>query len=226
MATTSKVDETSDEKALQLLMLIENKSEELSYEEVKQLLEEGADPLESSARSLFAAIERDDDALLHLLLGYCQRKIELFEVHDQDGLNALQLASKLGHLECTSLLLSTGFHLAEHINECTRAEGNTALFLACAKGHSNVATLLLENGADPNIKNRREVYPIHVAASQGNLILLQELGHRGADMRARNKQGDTALHLSRHPIVMEFLHEQGVDPLQRYCGVPDVHVCN
>ena len=205
-----------ENKTRLLLRVLEDKQEAVDYELVKQLLKEGADPLSNSALLLFTTIEQGDYNLLHLLLGYSNQRKELFESRDQDGLNVLQLASKLGRIECTSLLLSNGFKLSKYINSRCKFSGNTALLLACLMDHSAVTKLLLENGANPNIGNHREQYPVHVATIHGSIALLQELRACKGDMKVKNRLGETVLHLSRHPLVAEFLHECGVSAFQRY----------
>ena len=207
------------DKTSQLLRALESDQEAVDYELIKKLLEDGADPLNNSALSLFTTVEQGDYNLLHLLLGYCNQRTELFESRDRDGLNVFQLSSKLGRIESISLLLSNGFKLPKYINNRCKFNGNTALLFACLKDHPAVVKLLLENGADPNIGNHKELYPVHVASMHGSIALLQELRACQGDVKVENRLGETVLHLSRHPLVAEFLHECGVSAFQRYIAI-------
>ena len=56
-----------------------------------------------------------------------------------------------------------------------------------------MASLLLDQGADPNAKNNKDVTPLMIAASRGNMAIVRLLLDRGADARAKAKDGKTAL---------------------------------
>lgn len=54
--------------------------------------------------------------------------------------------------------------------------GNEGLFLRAAKqGYTKVLQLLLERGADPNIKNKRGQTPLDVARSEENAEVVNYL---------------------------------------------------
>lgn len=189
----------------------------VSYEDVKLLLSEGADPCfedGSSKRSaLFTAIERGDENLLHLLLGHSDRS-SVVTTRNVQELDALMLAASLGHNGCVNLLLAVGFGSPELINRSD--EGNTALMLACTEGHTQVARTLLENGADPNVCDGQGFSAVHVASVQGNLPLLQELRQCGARFAgAVDHRGNTPMHFCAHPYVLEYLYYEGVSPNAR-----------
>ena len=67
---------------------------------------------------------------------------------DEQGESALHLAARFGHSECTEILLkgSDGQKINLELTENTF--GWTALFVACVDGHLQVATLLIEAGAN------------------------------------------------------------------------------
>lgn len=73
--------------------------------------------------------------------------------------------------------------------------GETALYIACVQGNSRVARVLLDAGADPNIRCRREKNTALVAACElGHYDLLRELIKRGADTTVHNVCGQSILH--------------------------------
>ena len=72
--------------------------------------------------------------------------------------------------------------------------GDTALMIACAKGFSRTARVLLENGADPNARGRNLMTPLMVAVRWSmNPEIIDLLIENGARVRARNMLLGTAL---------------------------------
>ena len=53
--------------------------------------------------------------------------------------------------------------------------GATSLLLAVGKGGTDIVRLLLSNHANPNQRNKQNVFPVHSAARTGNLDTLQIL---------------------------------------------------
>ena len=62
-------------------------------------------------------------------------------------------------------------HIRGHSNE----GGATSLLLAVGKGGTDIVRLLLLNHANPNQRNKDNVFPVHSAARTGNLDTLQIL---------------------------------------------------
>lgn len=207
------------EASQQLYELLSSDSE-ISFEKVKSLLKDDADPCfqvgATKSSPLFLCIVRNNESLLHLLLSDSQ-KMNL-DTTNADGLNALMLAAKLGHVGCVNLLLSSGFNVPELINRKTKSAvlQATALMLACMEGHIDVVRVLLQNGADPSLCDSRGRSVVHIAAIQGQLELLQDLKQHGVDLaQAMDDLGNTAMHFCTHPHVLEFLYEEGVSPNTR-----------
>ncbi|RAL17248.1 ankyrin repeat domain-containing protein, partial [Aspergillus homomorphus CBS 101889] len=76
--------------------------------------------------------------------------------------------------------------------------------------------VLLRRGADVNAKNEDRVAPLHLAAYQGHLDVVQALPDFGADINAVDRY--TVLHLASWqgyiPIV-EYLLAHRADPLRK-----------
>jgi len=76
------------------------------------------------------------------------------------------------------------------------AEDSTPLHHAAWKGHTEVATLLLEAGADVNAQNQNTHYggtPLHAAAHGNQKAVAELLLARGADLHATSCNGRTPI---------------------------------
>ena len=73
------------------------------------------------------------------------------------------------------------------------AQGNTALLLATAGNHIEVARSLLLHGASPNIKNHQQDSAYLLAGAQGRLEIVRMTIAYGADLQSTNRYGGTAL---------------------------------
>ncbi|KAL0208756.1 hypothetical protein P9112_011343 [Eukaryota sp. TZLM1-RC] len=101
--------------------------------------------------------------------------------------------------------------------------GTTALVAAISNGHFFISKLLLWAGADPNVPALVPVYhhgrhfiyvfPVHVAASAGNLEVLKYLIDCGADLALHTGHGlnvfDCALKSKRHDVYGYLLDYLG-----------------
>jgi uncharacterized protein len=75
--------------------------------------------------------------------------------------------------------------------------GVSLLNMAIRKGHANIATILLEAGADINtVSGDRGNTPLMDAAAESNPEILIRLIRSGADMDLKSKSGQTALVLA------------------------------
>ena len=75
------------------------------------------------------------------------------------GMSPLLYAARQGNLEAASALLEGG----ANVNEPSGSEHTTALVLAIANGHYDLARLLLEHGADANLANEQGLTPLYAA---------------------------------------------------------------
>lgn len=106
--------------------------------------------------------------------------------------------------------------------------GDTALHVAAAAYHVELAARLLAAGADVGARNRRGAEPLHYAADGGpgvehwepqaqrDVIISLIMG--GANVHALDRGGVTPLHRAvraRSSAAVTALIEKGADPLQR-----------
>jgi len=100
--------------------------------------------------------------------------------------------------------------LAEGVDPNMRGEvaGDTGLHLAVFKRSVPMATLLLEAGADPNIRRNDGQTPLHIAALVGEPELVELLIEHSADPNLENQEGMTPLSVATtygHRKVIELL---------------------
>lgn len=150
---------------------------------------------------------------------------------------SLYLAAEKGHLATVKLLLEKG----AKVNTLCGDSDETALTAACSNNHAAVVEYLLEQGADPNgIVNEGKPYsfssfPLQQAAS-GTIVDM--LVKAGADVHAKNRHNDTALHaavratnnvspiegrVERFMEAVKALLAHGADPLAKnnnHIGTP------
>jgi 26S proteasome non-ATPase regulatory subunit 10 len=75
----------------------------------------------------------------------------------------------------------------------TEDGGRTPLHVASARCCNNVIALLLERGAELEMKGRTGETPLHVAAQEGCQAAVVMLVNKGANMNAEDKDGYTPL---------------------------------
>jgi hypothetical protein len=98
-------------------------------------------------------------------------------------------------MDIIAMLLEKGFEVNEKY--CIGSSHTSfPLHVACLAGCSDLISVLLENGADINIKDHHGNTPLHLAlckdARSTSLLFLQ----RGANITLKNSKGKTPLHLA------------------------------
>ncbi|HEX4792347.1 MAG TPA: ankyrin repeat domain-containing protein [Humisphaera sp.] len=83
----------------------------------------------------------------------------------------------------------------------------TPLHWAAQEGHTQVAALLLDRGAELNAKNANGQTPLHLAAFRGHGAVVELLIRAGAAGRIRDKSGRTPLHIAQRTAIREQLTE-------------------
>ena len=98
-------------------------------------------------------------------------------------------------------------HIAAGTDVDAKTRGETPLLWAARFGQSQVAELLIAEGADVNAKNVVGQTPLHWAAMAGHKEIIELLIAAGADVNAKTKRGETPLDLAeddpkiRNPIL-------------------------
>jgi hypothetical protein len=85
--------------------------------------------------------------------------------------------------------------------------GRTPLHFAAMIGHVEIARLLLQNGAEVNVKSKYGTTPLHSAAFQGHVDILHLLVENGADLEAQDTDGWRALQYAANYGNLPFIQE-------------------
>jgi hypothetical protein len=93
--------------------------------------------------------------------------------------------------------------------------GSTPLHLAAYNGHIEIARLLLQNGAEVNVRNNYGNTPLHCSAYRGHVDILHLLVENGADLEEQDNDGYRPLHRAAWygclPFIQELISRYHVD---------------
>lgn len=140
-------------------------------------------------RSLLRATEDGDERTVRLLIGL-NASIDAF---DDKGHNVLLVAAHRGQTEIVRWLLTKRTPSVARVNAASGEARNTALHESANAGQSKTTQLLLELGADVNVRNNLDNTPLHFAAAAGSERDTQLLLNAGADATALNRGDETPL---------------------------------
>ena len=128
------------------------------------------------------------------------REPELVNAYAEDGFQPLGLACFFGHYDSAEYLARAG----APINSPSRNDLRTApIHSAVAGRHARIVKMLLELGADPNLREQGGYTPLHAAAQNDDVNIIRMLLLGGADLTLKSQEGKTALDLA-----MEAGHEK------------------
>lgn len=140
------------------------------------------------------------------ILRLLARDPQLVNAYAPDGFQALGLASYFGHYDVAEYLIKAG----APVNSPSRNGLKAApIQSAAAAGHTKVVELLLQHGAEPNVREQGGYTPLHAAAQNGDLDMIRALIYGGADLLAKSSNGKTPL-----DMAMEAGHAEAVKLLQ------------
>ncbi|XP_035811712.1 serine/threonine-protein phosphatase 6 regulatory ankyrin repeat subunit C-like isoform X2 [Amphiprion ocellaris] len=150
---------------------------------------------------------------------------------DHSGCSALMVAADCGQTMAVEFLL----HNAKPDLTLVDVNNNTALHLACSKGHEMCALLILGEITDSSLINARNTalqMPLHIAARKGLATVVQVLLSRGAAVMAVDEEGHTpALACAPNKNVADCLalilstmkpfppREAGTGPTTNFCPI-------
>ncbi|XP_053732780.1 unconventional myosin-XVI isoform X1 [Synchiropus splendidus] len=86
-------------------------------------------------------------------------------------------------------------------------DGVTLLHIACASGYRDVASLLLENGADPHPTCNNSWTPLHLAAKYGQTSIVSKLLRHGANPTLLNCHQDKPADVAASEPIAELLQK-------------------
>ncbi|RUS69173.1 hypothetical protein EGW08_023067 [Elysia chlorotica] len=125
-------------------------------------------------------------------------------VRDKAGKSPIMYAAANGHVAAIELLLEHGADLTTSDNE-----GNTPLHHACFHNREDIALLLLDKIDDSitiNIANSELRTPLHIAARNGLVPVVQDLIGKGGSVLALDDNGYTpALSCAPTPRIADCL---------------------
>jgi ankyrin repeat protein len=114
----------------------------------------------------------------------------LLNAFSADGWTPLHLASFFGNIELVEYLVMSRVNISAVSKNNLK---NQPLNAATVSNHTDIAKLLIKNGADVNFAQHGGITPLHAAAHNGNEELIQIFLAHGADPNAKDEAGETAL---------------------------------
>ncbi|XP_069690124.1 histone-lysine N-methyltransferase EHMT2 isoform X2 [Periplaneta americana] len=111
-----------------------------------------------------------------------------------DGMTALHLAAKAGNIDSCHCLLSVANTGRSYIDSVDDG-GWTPLVWAAEHCHVDVARYLLQNRADPLIRDAEQNIALHWSAFSGSVDISEMLLNYGCEVNSTNVHGDTPLHI-------------------------------
>lgn len=117
----------------------------------------------------------------------------LVNSYSGDGFTALHFAAFFGRPQAASLLIDRG----AEVDALGRGwMTGTALHSSVSRLQSDVVGILLEAGANPNVRQSAGWTPLHAAAMNGDLTSVELLLASGADPSATNDEGRSVIDLA------------------------------
>ncbi|UKZ61196.1 uncharacterized protein TrAtP1_002466 [Trichoderma atroviride] len=160
---------------------------------------------------------RDSSNRTPLLIAASLGNAEIFEVlleqgadldsQDEEGKTALHLALEAGNLALTKRLIE--LFKDKSLLDVQDSSGKTSLYQAAYSGMKLVIELLLEAGADVNIRSKAGKLPLHEGTDNHDITLL--LAEAKSDLNAEDEDGWTPLMLCvywEHLDAIEVLLER------------------
>lgn len=89
---------------------------------------------------------------------------------------------------------------------------SSPLHEAVKHGHLEASRLLLEHGANPNLKGIRGNTSLHMACKYKHLHIIDLLHEYGVDPNIHNKSGYACIHRLRDSCILSKLLDIGADP--------------
>ncbi|XP_049916905.1 ankyrin-3-like isoform X8 [Epinephelus moara] len=140
---------------------------------------------------------------LEKALDYLKNGVDI-NICNQNGLNALHLASKEGHVEVVAELIKHG----ANVDAATKQKGNTALHIASLAGQTEVVKELVTHNANVNAQSQNGFTPLYMAAQENHMDVVQFLLDHGSSQSIATEDGFTPL-----AVALQQGHDQVVSLL-------------
>ncbi|KAK9965160.1 hypothetical protein ABG768_004268 [Culter alburnus] len=139
---------------------------------------------------------------LEKALDYIKSGVDI-NICNQNGLNALHLASKEGHVEVVAELIKLGATV-----DAATKKGNTALHIASLAGQVDVVKELVTHAANINAQSQNGFTPLYMAAQENHLDVVKFLLDNGSSQSIATEDGFTPL-----AVALQQGHDQVVSLL-------------
>ncbi len=121
-----------------------------------------------------------------MVIRHLARDPMLVNAYSEDGFQPLGLACYFGHYETVEYLITAGAAINSPSKNNLKA---APIQSAAAAGHVKIVMLLLNKGADPNVREQGGYTPLHAAAQNGDTQMIRALLFNGADLTIQAKDG-------------------------------------
>uniref|UniRef100_A0A8B9L3X1 Ankyrin 3 n=1 Tax=Astyanax mexicanus TaxID=7994 RepID=A0A8B9L3X1_ASTMX len=177
-----------------------NTGETDSVQAVDVVLNSESPPEQTDSNASYLRAARSGN--LEKALDYLKSGVDI-NICNQNGLNALHLASKEGHVEVVTQLIKMGATV-----DAATKKGNTALHIASLAGQSDVVKELVTNGANVNAQSQNGFTPLYMAAQENHLDVVRYLLDNGSSQSIATEDGFTPL-----AVALQQGHDQVVSLL-------------
>jgi ankyrin repeat protein/uncharacterized protein YegL len=163
--------------------------------------------------------------ILELLLRYTTPEFVNFKAHI-DGFNAIMASAEANRPECVRVLKEYFKDDPNFLNQKTNLDcpvpdvaGGTPLHIATYYNSGDAAKVLLDLGADPNVKDDKfGRTPLHLAVIQGHIPMIKLLRNNGADQTITdNSNNIPAAYCRNKTEIRKVLINPLLDPLMKLC---------
>lgn len=136
---------------------------------------------------------------------------EAINTFAKDGFTILGLASFFEHTEIVKYLLTAGADVNLPSNNNFKV---APIHSAAARKNTEMASLLIQGGANVNAQQMSGVRPLHSAAHLGDLAMVKLLLANGANVQVNTNEGKSPLQMAEEGgfiEVVDYLKEYNVD---------------
>jgi ankyrin repeat protein len=121
------------------------------------------------------------------------RDPQLVNAYADDGFQPLGLACYFGHYDTAEYLVKAGAPVNSPARNGLKA---APIHSASAAGHVRIVKLLLDHGADANVREQAGYTALHAAAQNGDEEMIRTLLFGGADLTLKSDDGKTAMDIA------------------------------